>query len=64
MPGVNGLDVLRQTRTFDPGLPVVLVSSLVSEEAMADAVKHGVVAVVPKPFEATYIRSLVASIVS
>jgi CheY-like chemotaxis protein len=64
MPGMNGLDVLRQIRTFDPSLPVVLISSLVSEDAMADAVKNGVLAVVPKPFEATYIRSLVASVVN
>jgi CheY-like chemotaxis protein len=64
MPGMNGLDVLRQIRTFDPSLPVVLISGLVSEEAMADAVKNGVLAVVPKPFDATYIRRLVASVVS
>jgi CheY-like chemotaxis protein len=64
MPGMNGLDVLRQIRTFDPSLPVVLISSLISEVAMADAVKNEVRAVVPKPFEAKHIRSLVASAVS
>jgi CheY-like chemotaxis protein len=64
MPGMNGLDVLRQVRTFDPALPVILISGLVGEEAMADAVKNGVLAFVPKPFEVKHIRSLVAAVVN
>jgi CheY-like chemotaxis protein len=61
MPVMNGLDVLRQIRTVDPKLPVILMSGSVSEEAMAAAIKYGVLAVVPKPFEMKQILTLVSA---
>jgi CheY-like chemotaxis protein len=61
MPGLNGLDVLRQIRAVDPELPVILMSGSVSEEAMAEASRHGVLAVLPKPFDMEQILTLVSA---
>jgi CheY-like chemotaxis protein len=51
MPGMNGVDVLRELRN-DPRLaavPVLLYSADTDREHLADAVRLGVHRIIPKP---------------
>lgn len=49
MPGISGVEALRQIKETRPKLPVVLVSAYASEEVVAEAKQHGAYAVVSKP---------------
>ena len=50
MPGISGVEALKQIKAIRPKLPVVLVSAYASEEIVAEAKQHGAHAVVSKPF--------------
>ncbi len=49
MPGISGVEALRQIKEIRPKLPVVLVSAYASEEVITEAKQHGAYAVVSKP---------------
>lgn len=49
MPGVNGVDVLRQIRSRHPLLPVLLLAKPSSRSVVSQAVELGVVGVLEKP---------------
>lgn len=51
MPGISGVEALKQIKTVHPKLPVVLVSAYASEQTVAEAKQHGAYAVVSKPFD-------------
>jgi CheY-like chemotaxis protein len=48
MPGMDGLAVLREIRTFNQTLPVVIVTGYPKEERMAEAISLGVSGFFPK----------------
>ncbi|HVS16833.1 MAG TPA: response regulator [Thermoanaerobaculia bacterium] len=48
MPGMGGLELVEKIVAKKPGLPVVLVTSLGSEEAAAEALRRGAASYVPK----------------
>jgi CheY-like chemotaxis protein len=49
MPGIGGVEALRQIKELRPKLPVVLVSAYATEESVAEAKRYGAHAVVSKP---------------
>jgi DNA-binding NtrC family response regulator len=49
MPGRSGLDLLREVRCFDAGLPVILISGRATDEAVAAAVVLGAFRFLRKP---------------
>jgi CheY-like chemotaxis protein len=51
MPGVDGLEVLRQVKQLAPDLPVVMITSHAGTQDIAAALQSGVYAYVVKPFE-------------
>ena len=53
MPRVGGLDVLKEARSHDPDLPVVLVTGAPLGEAAAAAIEGGVLLYLPKPLDMT-----------
>lgn len=55
MPGMNGLEVLRQ---IDRKIPVMIVSGN-TDSMPAEALKHGAFAYIPKPFDFAYLEQLV-----
>ncbi|HEV8549776.1 MAG TPA: EAL domain-containing protein [Polyangiaceae bacterium] len=59
MPGMSGLDLLRQVRACDADLPVILVTGLPSVESAAEAIEHGVFRYLTKPYGADAIRGTV-----
>jgi two-component system response regulator FixJ len=50
MPGMNGIEVLRQLRTLDCHLPVIVVSSFGDVRSTVQALKLGAVDFLEKPF--------------
>lgn len=59
MPGVTGLDVLREIRARDPGIQVVMVSGTADPRVVATARQLGAFAFLPKPFLVSRVVELV-----
>lgn len=51
MPGMDGMEVLRRTREFDPNLPVIIVTSHGQVQGAVDAMRAGAHDYLTKPFE-------------
>ncbi len=51
MPGVSGIDVLRNLRASDPRLPVIMVTGFPSIEVAVEAMKYGASNLFVKPLE-------------
>jgi DNA-binding NtrC family response regulator len=63
MPGdPSGMDLLREIRKLRPECPLVVVSGYSSEDTIAECKSIGVADFLPKPFELTFVRSFVDSI--
>jgi signal transduction histidine kinase/CheY-like chemotaxis protein len=60
MPGLSGWDVARAAKQLQPTTPVVLVTGWGDSLDGADARRHGVDYVLPKPFEIAGVRTLLA----
>jgi DNA-binding NtrC family response regulator len=62
MPGMSGIEVLKQIRTVDPTIAVVMVTANEHVALAAEAIKSGAVSYVPKPFDLRYLDHLVAEL--
>jgi EAL domain-containing protein (putative c-di-GMP-specific phosphodiesterase class I) len=60
MPGMSGLDLLREIRSFDQDLPVILATGLPTVETAAGAIEHGVFRYLTKPIHTALLRGTVA----
>jgi len=63
MAGMNGAQFLKELRATQPSLPVVIVTAYPDSELMAEAMKHGTLLLLPKPFEATQVERIVRLVV-
>jgi excisionase family DNA binding protein len=63
MPGMNGPQFLEELRKTHPHLPVIIVTGYPDGELMAEAMKHGPLMLLSKPFEAAQVQKLVALLV-
>ncbi|HTQ02542.1 MAG TPA: EAL domain-containing protein [Polyangiaceae bacterium] len=59
MPGMSGLELLREVRAHDADLPVILLTGHASIESAAEAIEYGVFRYLTKPFAADAIRKTV-----
>ena len=50
MPGMSGLDVLKAINVLQPEVPIVLITGYATVETAVEAMKHGAVDFIPKPF--------------
>jgi DNA-binding NtrC family response regulator len=60
MPGMGGVEGLKQLRRTIGAIPVLMVSGTTNLKAASEAMKHGALAFIPKPFNFQYIDHLVA----
>jgi len=60
MPGMNGLELLKQVQHLSPGLPVVLISGLYELAIALEAVRAGAVDFLLKPAKPAEVLSLVS----
>ncbi len=51
LPTMNGLEVLRMIRDFDPGARIIVVTGYGSDESAEVAFRYGAIDFVQKPFE-------------
>jgi two-component system response regulator HydG len=62
MPGVSGLDVLRDIRALNPTSQVVLMSGFATIDSAVEAVKLGATDYLTKPFDMQRLRQLLATV--
>jgi len=60
MPGGNGVDVLKQLRLTDPGVPIVMVTANTDIAITEAFLKAGAFGYIPKPFNLLYMDHLAA----
>jgi CheY-like chemotaxis protein len=56
MPGMNGLEVLREIRKIDPGILVILITGFASLETAIGAIREGAYDYITKPFRLEEIK--------
>ena len=56
LPGLSGMEVLKQVREHDPDLVVVVITAFSSIEGAIDAMKQGAFHYIPKPFKNEEVR--------
>lgn len=59
MPGMDGLEVLAALKAVDPGVNVLILSSIVQPEIEARAAELGARGVLEKPYDEARIRAVV-----
>ncbi len=59
LPGCSGLDVLRETKSADPTIPVILITAYGSVEEAVTAMKEGAFDFIQKPVELDHLKLLV-----
>jgi DNA-binding NtrC family response regulator len=59
MPGMKGLDVLREIRRREKDFPVVMITAYGSIDLAVEAMKEGAYDFIPKPFKANHIALVV-----
>jgi two-component system chemotaxis response regulator CheY len=52
MPNMNGIDALREIKTYDPDAKVVMCSAMGQEAMVMEAIKLGALDFIVKPFKA------------
>lgn len=63
MPGMNGMDLLKQIRTKNPRLDVVIITGYGTVETAVEAIKFGAYDYIQKPFSIDTIRQVLNKIV-
>jgi len=63
MPGMDGMEVLRQVRRIYPNIRVIIISAHGTVESAVEALKLGAVDFIEKPFVPKEIRELVSKVI-
>ncbi len=59
MPGMNGIDTLKEIKKIDPDLPVIMVTGVTDEEIAKSAVDLGAYDYVTKPIDFEYLNTTI-----
>ena len=62
LPGASGWAVLEWVHTFQPGLPIMLISGADDENFLGEAKRRGAVAAFRKPFSVAALQQTLAEI--
>ncbi|MFB3100806.1 MAG: response regulator [Gammaproteobacteria bacterium] len=62
MPGLNGIETLSEIRKLNLSVPVVIMTAYASTELTKDAIKHGAIEVMNKPFNINKLMEIISSI--
>lgn len=60
MPGMNGVEVLKQIRAIDRRIPVIMLTGTADTSVTAATLEHGAVSYAPKPLNLQYLDHLLA----
>ncbi len=64
MPGMSGVELLRQLRTVDPSFPFMMVTGRSDQSSVIEAKSSGVTAYIAKPFSTTQLEAKLRVILS
>ncbi|PYM30386.1 MAG: hypothetical protein DMD80_03635 [Candidatus Rokuibacteriota bacterium] len=64
MRGIDGMDVLKAVKDFDPTIPVITITANTDTSLAAEVIKRGAFSYLPKPFDFRYLEHLAASALS
>jgi two-component system, NtrC family, response regulator PilR len=59
MPGLSGIEVLRQAKAASPDIPVILITAYASTESAVEALKLGAYDYLIKPFDVEELKAVV-----
>jgi two-component system, NtrC family, response regulator PilR len=59
MPGMSGLDLIREIHSVDPAVPIIAITAYSSAEDAARAVREGAYDYISKPFEIEDLRIII-----
>ncbi|MBE0499845.1 MAG: sigma-54-dependent Fis family transcriptional regulator [Desulfuromonadales bacterium] len=62
MPGMDGLQLLREVKSFDPALPIIVMTAYGTVESAVQALRSGAYDYITKPFETDEIRLAVSRV--
>ena len=62
MPQMNGLELLREIRNYDPDIPVILITGFDADEARLAAQEYEASALITKPFRLNQLSELMDKI--
>jgi DNA-binding response OmpR family regulator len=62
MPGIDGMEVLRQVREIRPDIRIIMITAYGTIESAVEAIKLGAVDFLQKPFDPDEIRQLVSRV--
>jgi len=62
MPGIDGMEVLRQVREIRPDIRIIMISAYGTIELAVEAMKLGAVDFIQKPFSPEEVRALVSRV--
>jgi len=60
MPGINGVEAMKQMQAIAPGLPIILVSAYATDDLLEEAKRAGAYAVLSKPLNFPMILSFLS----
>lgn len=63
LPTINGVAVLRQIRSTDPALPVIIITGLATPSEVAEARRLGVTEIIEKPYVLKHFSEALARVV-
>jgi DNA-binding response OmpR family regulator len=64
MPGIDGMEVLRQVREIRPDIHVIMITAYGTIESAVEAMKLGAVDFLQKPFDPDDVRELVSRVMN
>jgi putative two-component system response regulator len=59
MPGISGIDTLKEMRAIDPDIMVIIITGFGSLTTAIEAIRYGVFDYIPKPFNVPEIMSII-----
>ena len=61
MPRMSGLTLLKHIREIESRVPIIVISATEDTNVAAEALRHGAVAYIPKPFDVRHVEMLVTT---
>jgi len=59
MPGISGIDTLKEMKRIDPNIPVIMVTGVTDEEVAKSALDFGAYDYVAKPIDFDYLNTTI-----
>lgn len=59
MPGISGIDTLKEIKKIDPDVPVIMVSGVTDEATAKSALEYGAYDYVTKPIDFDYLNTTI-----